>query len=407
MNALRTVSVVAAIAFGLRAFAGDFSNVERGKYLVQAGDCQSCHTDENGPPFAGARAIPTPFGIIYSRNITPDSATGIGGWSDEDFYRAMHEGISRDGSHLYPAFPYPWYTKLTRDDVRAIKTYLDSLEPVRQQIPPNKLHWPLGWRSLVSVWNSMFFKPGEWQPNADKSAEWNRGGYLVEGPGHCSACHSPKNLLGSVKKGDAFEGGEGENWLAPDLTGRTLGGIPEWSLDEIAQFLRDGVNDRTRATGPMAEVIELSTSHLTEDDAKAIATYLKDLPNGASVAEKKTADAAHDTARGRDLYVDDNCTACHMENGAGQAGIFPSLKGSAIVQQPDPSTAIHLVLSGSRAASTAQNPNRFAMPAFGGKLSDDDIAALLTYVRSAWGNRAGAVSASNVSKVRRDVATSQ
>jgi len=401
-------TIVLAAAFALAsAHAGDFSQLQRGKYLVQAGDCQSCHTDKNGPPFAGGRAIPTPFGTIYSRNITPDPATGIGGWSDEDFYRAMHEGISRDGSHLYPAFPYPWYTRLTRDDVRAIKSYLDTLEPVRQEIPPNKLHWPMSWRSLVSVWNSLFFKEGEWQPDTSKSAEWNRGGYLVEGPGHCGACHSPKNLLGGVKKGDAFEGGEGENWLAPDLTGRTLGGLSEWSVDEIAQFLLTGANDRTRANGPMAEVVELSTSHMTESDAKAMATYLKDLPNGASVAAKKTADTAQDTARGRALYLDNNCTACHMEDGAGQPGIFPRLKGSAIVQQADPATAIHLVLSGSRAAATDANPNRFAMPPFGGKLSDDDVAALLTYVRSAWGNRGGAVSASDVRSVRKQVIASK
>jgi mono/diheme cytochrome c family protein len=269
------------------------------------------------------------------------------------------------------------------------------------------LRWPLNWRSLLSVWNSMFFKPGEWQPSNDKSAEWNRGGYLVEGAGHCSACHSPKNLLGSVKKGDAFQGGEGENWLAPDLTGRTLGGLSEWSIDEIAQFLLTGANDRTRASGPMTEVVELSTSHLTAEDAKAVATYLKDLPNGASVADKKTADTSRDTTRGRDLYIDNSCAACHMENGSGQAGIFPALKGSAIVQQPDPATAIHLVLSGSRAASTDANPNRFAMPPFGGKLSDDEVAALLTYVRSAWGNRAGAVSGSDVRSVRKQVVASK
>jgi mono/diheme cytochrome c family protein len=403
----RATILAVAVAFAASAHAGDFSELQRGKYLVQAGDCESCHTDRNGPRFAGARAIPTPFGTLYSRNITPDPATGIGGWSDEDFYRAMHEGISRDGTHLYPAFPYPWYTKLTRDDVRAMKSYLDTLEPVRQQIPPNELRWPLNWRSLLSVWNSMFFKPGEWQPSNDKSAEWNRGGYLVEGAGHCSACHSPKNLLGSVKKGDAFQGGEGENWLAPDLTGRTLGGLSEWSIDEIAQFLLTGANDRTRASGPMTEVVELSTSHLTAEDAKAVATYLKDLPNGASVADKKTADTSRDTTRGRDLYIDNSCAACHMENGSGQAGIFPALKGSAIVQQPDPATAIHLVLSGSRAASTDANPNRFAMPPFGGKLSDDEVAALLTYVRSAWGNRAGAVSGSDVRSVRKQVVASK
>lgn len=407
MNARALVGFACvAIAASTSAFAGDFAQIERGRYLVQAGDCQSCHTDENGPPFAGARAIATPFGTLYSRNITPDPATGIGGWSDEDFYRAMHEGISRDGSHLYPAFPYPWYTKMTRADVAAIKSYLDTVTPVRQIVPPNKLNWPMSWRALVGVWNHLFFDEGEFQPDANKSAEWNRGAYLVEGPGHCSACHSPKNILGAVKKHDLFEGGEGENWLAPDLTGRALSGVSEWSVDDIAAFLKTGVNSRTRATGPMAEVVELSTSHLSEDDAKAIAAYLKDLPNGLSASAKETAGTAAENAHGRDLYVD-NCTACHMENGTGEAGIFPSLKGSAIAQSPDPATAIHLVLSGSRAASTSANPNRFGMPPFAGKLSDDDVAALLSYVRGAWGNRAGAVSDSQVASVRRAVATNK
>jgi mono/diheme cytochrome c family protein len=403
---LRLVAATAMTLTTASVFAGDYAELDLGRYLVQAGDCQSCHTDANGAPFAGARAIPTPFGIIYSRNITPDTATGIGGWSDEDFYRALHEGISRDGSHLYPAFPYPWYTRLSRVDVAAIKSYLDTVTPVRQIIPPNKLNWPLNWRSLVAVWNKLFFDEGEFHANADKSPEWNRGAYLVEGAGHCSACHSPKNILGAVKKHDAFEGGEGENWLAPDLTGRALDGVSEWSADDITAFLMTGVNSRTRATGPMAEVVELSTSHLNADDAKAIAAYLKDLPNGASTAAKETAGTATGNSHGRDLYAD-NCTACHMEKGTGQAGIFPPLKGSAVAQSPDPATAIHLVLSGSHAASTPSNPNRFGMPPFAGKFSDDDVAALLTYVRSAWGNRAGAVSDSQVDSVRKAVATNK
>lgn len=287
-----------------------------------------------------------------------------------------------------------------------MKTYLDTVTPVRQIVPPNKLNWPMSWRSLVAVWNKMFFDEGEFRANPNKSPEWNRGAYLVEASGHCSACHSPKNILGAVKNRDAFEGGDGENWLAPDLTGRALSGVSEWSVDDIAAFLKTGVNSRTRATGPMAEVVELSTSHLSDDDAKAIAAYLKDLPNGASTAAKETAGKATENLHGRDLYAD-NCTACHMGSGEGQPGIFPALKGSAVAQSPDPATAIHLVLSGSQAASTASNPNRFGMPPFAGKFSDDDVAALLTYVRGAWGNRAGAVSDSQVSSVRRAVATNQ
>ncbi len=406
----RTVArlfATACAAMTLIASAGDFAQVERGKYLAAAGDCESCHTDQGGARYAGGRAIPTPFGVIYSRNITPDRADGIGDWSDDDFYRALHEGVSRDGSRLYPAFPYPWYTKMTRADSDALKAYLDTLDPVRQPVPSNHLKWPLGWRSLLAVWDKMFLKPGEFVADQSKSAEWNRGAYLVEGAGHCTACHSPKNFLGAVKKGDAFNGGQGEDWLAPDLTGRALGGVAEWSVDDIAAFLKNGVNARTRATGPMAEVVEMSTSHLTDDDLKSIAMYLRDLPNGASAAPKATARASSENARGRDLYIDSNCGACHMENGAGQPDLFPPLKGSAIAQSPDPATAIHLVLSGSKSAATPGNPNDFAMPAFGGKLSDDEVAALLSYVRGAWGNQAGPVSASDVASVRHQIVTSR
>lgn len=404
LRAIRLQGVIAAVLFAaaMPTLAGDHAEVGRGRYLAQAGDCESCHTDHGGRPFAGGRAIPTPFGTVYSRNITPDAATGIGDWSDDDFYRAMHEGIGRDGKHLYPAFPYPWYTRLTRADVHSIKNYLDTRAPVHQRNAPNDLHWPFSWRTLIGPWNGMFFDAGEFRADPAKSPQWNRGAYLVEGAGHCSACHTPKNIAGGEKKGRAFEGGKAEGWLASDLTGRALGGLSEWSIDEIATFLKTGVNGRTRAAGPMAEVVEMSTAHLRYDDVRAIATYLKDLPDGESAAhaDKTTASADHTT--GRSLYLD-NCTACHMENGRGQRGAFPALKGSAIAQGRDPDTAIRLILGGSPAASTAGNPNRFAMPAFAGKLSDREIAELMSYLRQAWGNSAAEVSRRDVAGVRSEM----
>ena len=389
----------ALLALALPAIANNHAEIERGRYLARASDCESCHTDHGGKPFAGGRAIATPFGTVYSRNITADAATGIGDWSEDDFYRAMHEGIGPDGKHLYPAFPYPWYTKLTRADVHSIKVYLDTLAPVRQRNVPNDLRWPFSWRTLIGPWNGLFFDAGEFRTDAGKSAMWNRGAYLVEGAGHCSACHTPKNIAGGEKKGRAFEGGNAEGWLASDLTGRALGGLSEWSMQEIATFLKTGANDRTRAAGPMAEVVEMSTAHLRYDDARAIATYLKDLPDGASAAHADKTAVSADHTSGRNLYLD-NCTGCHMQNGQGQRGAFPALKGSAIAQGRDPDTAIRLILGGSPAASTAGNPNRFAMPAFAGKLNDAEIAELMSYLRQAWGNAAAEVSRRDVAGVR-------
>lgn len=396
---IATVGAVALFAAAMPANSRDRAEIARGRYLVQAGDCEACHTDRGGRAFAGGRAITTPFGKIYSRNITPDAATGIGDWNEADFYRAMHDGLSRDGKHLYPAFPYPWFTKLSRADVHSIKVYMDTLPPVHQPATPNELVLPLRWRNLVGPWNRLFFDAGEFRAEVDKSATWNRGAYLVEGVGHCSACHSPKNIAGATKKGQAFEGGMGEGWLASDLTGRALDGLSEWSIDEIATFLKTGVNDRTRATGPMAEVVATSTSHLTNGDARAIATYLKDLPDGASAAHAEKVATTSDHSDGRRLYLE-NCAACHRENGAGRPGIFPALMGSAVAQGVNPATAIQLVLSGGAAASTAHNPGRFTMPSFAAKLHDGQIAELMSYVRQAWGNGAAEVSRRTVTEVR-------
>jgi len=260
-----------------------YAEIARGRYLVYAGDCAACHTDAGGRPFAGGRAVPTPFGTIYATNITPDRETGIGAWTEDDFWKAMHQGVRRDGSHLYPAFPYPWYTRLGRDDVLAIKAYLDTLPPVRQPNKEPALPWPLSWRGSLVVWNAMFFKPGVYALNTGKSAQWNRGAYLVEGLGHCAACHSPKNALGAVKNRDAFLGGQGEGWFATSLRPTSGEGLGGWSRKDIVDYLKTGATDRARAMGPMAEVVHNSTMHLTDADLEAIATYLQDLPNEPAV----------------------------------------------------------------------------------------------------------------------------
>ena len=380
------------------------SSIERGRYLAAAGDCAACHTADGGQPYAGGRAIPTPFGTIYSTNITPDKAHGIGNWTPEQFYKAMHEGLRADGKHLYPAFPYPWYTKLTRRDIYDLKAFLDTLQPARAQNKPTELPWPFSVREVMAGWNAMFFDKGEYRPDPQQSAEWNRGAYLVEGLGHCGACHTPKNMAGGLKTKDRLEGGYGEHWYATSLTNDVRDGLGDWSVDDIARYLRSGQNAKAAATGPMAEVIENSTQHLSDADLRAIATYLKSM-HGSSEQKAPESDPQR-IARGEGLYVD-QCAGCHMEDGTGQAEVFPPLKGNAVVQAKDPATMLQMIVDGARIAATKTNPTGLAMPAFGWKLSDEDIADLASYLRGAWGNRAAPVDSSDVKKTRERVADAQ
>ena len=375
-----------------------FGQVERGQYLVEAGDCQACHTNASGQPFAGGRPIQTPFGVIYSPNITPDRDTGIGAWTDDQFYRAMHQGVAADNDYLYPAFPYTWYTKVTRDDVLAIRAYLNTLDPVRAERKPNDLDWPLNHRSVMRGWNDLFFKEGELSPNPGKSAEWNRGAYLVEGLGHCGACHTPTNVLGAAKTGEPLQGGTLQNWYAPSLAADLRSGLGSWSKADIVEFLKTGRNASTAAYGPMSEVITYSTSKLNDGDLEAIATYLKDVPAPAPAKTPAKLDPKVAQA-GQAIYID-NCSACHKSNGEGVPGTFPPLKGDAAAQGGDPTTVIRVILDGAHAVATDARPTPVSMPTFRWKLSDQEIAAVASYVRSAWGNAAAAVSAADVQSMR-------
>jgi mono/diheme cytochrome c family protein len=376
--------------------------IRRGRNLVYAGDCAACHTDEGGKPFAGGRAVPTPFGVIYSTNITPDRSTGIGTWTADDVYRAMHEGIDRQGHHLYPAFPYPWYTKVTRDDANDIKAYLDTLAPVNQRDRPNELPWPLDLRAGMSVWNTLFFRAGTYARNPGKSDAWNQGAYLVEGLGHCGACHTPKNLLGAPERSHALTGGYGEDWYAVSLANTMREGLGAWSEQDIVDFLKSGANSRARAFGPMAEVVEHSTSHLTDAQLHAMAIYLKDSPP-PSAQRQPAGPADAIVARGAGIYRD-QCAGCHMTQGEGVAGVFPPLKGNEIAQARDPETLLHLMLAGDKSVVTSARPSGFAMPAFDWKLDDAEIADLANYVRGAWGNAAPPVTSGTVAEVRSKVA---
>jgi mono/diheme cytochrome c family protein len=399
---MRSVALLAGLLFAAGASAEPMhSSIARGRYLAAAGDCAACHTAEGGQPYAGGRAIPTPFGTIYSTNITPDKEHGIGNWTPDQFYRAMHEGVRADGKHLYPAFPYPWYTKLTRRDIDDLKAFLDTLPAARAENKEPGLPWPFSVREVMAGWNAMFFDKGEYRPDPQQSAEWNRGAYLVQGLGHCGACHTPKNIAGGLKTKNKLEGGYGEHWYATSLTNDVRDGLGDWSVEDIARYLRSGQNAKAAATGPMAEVIENSTQHLSDADLKAIATYLKSVRGSGE--EKAPESDQQRMARGHGLYID-QCAGCHMENGEGQADAFPPLKGNAVVQAGNPATMLQMIVDGARIAATKTHPTGLAMPAFGWKLSDQDIADLASYLRGAWGNRAAPVDSSAVKKTRERVA---
>jgi mono/diheme cytochrome c family protein len=394
---LLALPTAATIAAGINK--QDFKQIERGRYLAIVGDCAACHTlPGSGHDYAGGRPIETPFGTLIAPNITPDPQTGIGAWTDDEFVNALTKGTGRNGTRLYPAMPYAYYTKVSREDALAIRAYLDTIPAVRNPVDPNKLPFPLDIRLSMAAWDALFFRPGAFQPVPGKSAEYNRGAYLVEGLGHCGMCHTPKNILGADNTGQRLQGYALQGWFASNITNDSRRGLGSWSIDDIVTYLKTGHNSAGAATGPMSETLHGSTSHMTEDDLKAIATYLKDQPGQAQAESAKPDQAIMNT--GAQIYADE-CSGCHAANGKGSLGIFPSLNGSAQVQQSDPTSLVHAVLRGARSAGTDKAPTAPAMPAFSWVLGDDQVAAVLTYIRNTWGNSAPPVSASEVSKQRR------
>ncbi len=381
----------------------DFRQIEHGRYLTVVGDCAACHTlPGSGRALAGGRPIETPFGNILAPNITPDRQTGIGAWTDDEFVDAMTKGTGRNGMHLYPAMPYNYYTKVTRDDALAIRAYLNTVPSVYNPVNPNQLPFPFNIRASMIFWNKLFFTPGTFHPTADKSEEWNRGAYLAEGLGHCGACHTPKNFLGGDKTSERLQGYALQGWFASDITSDPRRGIGGWSVDEIAVYLKTGHGRTGAANGPMAETLNLSTSHMTDDDLKAIATYLKNPPD-RDANRNGSAPGTPDQAMmkvGARIYADE-CSGCHTASGKGTANLFPALDGSAVVQQDDPASLLHIVLRGARSVATGHAPTGAAMPEFGWLLKDDEVAAVLTYIRNSWGNAATSVSAAEVGKARR------
>jgi mono/diheme cytochrome c family protein len=398
--ASQAAALVPSRAASQAAAAPTTSDVaSRGRYLTAAGDCQACHTKPGGQAFAGGLPIKTPFGTVVSANITPDK-TGIGDWTADQFYRALHEGVDDEGKHLYPAFPYNYYTLVSRGDSDAIFAYLKTLRPVRNSPNRNQLPFPFNIRAFVAVWNWLYLKRGPMQPNPAKSAEWNRGAYLAEALGHCQACHTPKNILGAPKKDHAFQGGVFGAWFAPDLTPNRRTGLGGWSRADLIEFLKTGRNAHASASGEMGDVVRYSTSQLTDADLDAIATYVSDQP--ASPAANVKASSAAAIRQGQAIWVD-TCSACHRMDGRGVPRFFPPLVQDANLQQSDPTTILHFILGGVRSTPTGAQPTPLSMPSYAWKLNDEQIAAVATYIRNSWGNAAAPVSAGQVAKVRKQL----
>jgi len=389
----------AAAAAGTGIDKQDFDQLARGRYLTIVGDCAACHTlPGSGHELAGGRPIETPFGTLVAPNITPDPETGIGAWTDREFVDALTKGTGRDGKRLYPAMPYPYYTKVTREDALAIRAYLNSLPAVHNPVRVNRLPFPLNMRLSMAVWDLLFFSPAPYRSRADKSAEWNRGAYLAEGLGHCGACHTPKNFLGADRAGERLQGYALQGWFASNITNDARRGLGGWSVDDIVTYLKTGHNRTAAATGPMAETLNLSTTHMSDADLHAIAVYLKDQPGPRE--SKPPVPSAANMKAGAKIYADE-CSGCHTPNGKGVAGLFPALDGSPVVQQSDPTSLLRVVLRGARGVGTHAAPTAAAMPAFEWLLTDNDVADVLTYIRNSWGNAAPAVQPADVGKARK------
>jgi len=387
-----------AFSLGGAQAESSVETIAQGKALVVAADCASCHTADPAKPFAGGKRIDTPFGGIYSPNLTPDRDTGLGAWSDEDFYRALRYGVAPDGSRYYPAFPYPNFTKLTRDDILAIRAYLATLTPLRNARLPLELRWPLNYRVVMRAWNLLFFRPGVFEPNQQKSAEWNRGAYLVTGAAHCGACHTPKSVFGADKRGYAYGGGSVDGWFAPRLDAAERGGLKSWGIEDIVEYLQSGRNGRSHAGGPMAEVVVNSTSKMSDADVRAIAVYLKDLPAGAPEPDVAPPPPA-DMMAGKAIYAH-ACIACHEADGSGAPRIYPPLPGNANLQSADPASTLRIILDGAQTLTTPRAPNTGSMPAYAKQLSDQEIADVTNYIRNSWGNAAPLVTPAQVRKAR-------
>lgn len=378
--------------------------IQRGAYLAQVGNCKACHTPRGGPDYIGGVGIETPFGSVMSSNLTPDDLTGIGRWSNADFWRAMHQGRSRDGRLLYPAFPYEHFTRITRQDSDAMWAYLKSLPAKAAPKVEHTLRFPYNTQAALAFWRALYFQPAaSWQDDPRQSSEFNRGAYLVEGLGHCAACHSERNALGAVKTHTHLAGGlmEPQGWWAPALRwgqGATEAADtdPGESHAGRVRLLQTGVSMRKTLMGPMAQVVASSTQTIREPDLNAIVTYLQGLPVEAGASKWLAYPAKFDKAepalmaQGSKLYSE-HCAACHGEHGEGKVGAYPALAGNRGVTLAYAGNTVKAIQNGGYAPSTQANPMPYGMPPFRHILSDEEIAAVATYIRQSWGNQASIV----------------
>jgi mono/diheme cytochrome c family protein len=379
--------------------------VARGQYLSRAGDCMACHTARGGAPYAGGRAIPTPFGAIYASNITPDKDTGIGSWTADDFWRALHHGKSKDGKLLYPAFPYPNFTKITRADADAMYAYFRTTPAVRQQNKEPELRFPFNHRILLAGWRALYFRPGVYEPRKNQSVEWNRGAYLVQGLGHCAACHTARNILGATQSEGDLSGAMIPmlNWYAPPLNSATQTGLGDWELQHVADLLKKGVSVRGVVSGPMSEVVWLSLQHLSDSDIRSMAVYLKSVPQSSEPEEqsapKRNPENEKTLKLGAALY-EKHCADCHQPRGEGVPPHYPALAGNRGLILGQVVNPVRIALYGGYPPSTQGNPRPYGMPPFGNVLSDQEIAAVVSYIRNSWGNQGSMVSSAQVNRYR-------
>lgn len=372
--------------------------IEIGRYLARAANCAGCHTVANQERFAGGTPISTSFGTLYGSNITPSPEHGIGNWTADDFWNAMHNGKSPDGTLLYPAFPYPQYTRMTRADTDAIYAYLMAQPAADTPNRPHELRFPYNQRWLLTLWRAMYFEPGVMEPDPAHDELWNRGRYLVEGVGHCAACHTPRNRWAANDLRRPFHGAVMMDtpWYATALTGDAPG-LGNWSAEDIVELLRTGSSRHGTAAGPMAAVVSNSTQHLNSHDLGAMAAYLKSLPSGPEPPPAAQPSQAV-MATGSQLY-EQHCVACHHASGAGSPPAWPPLARNTSVLAASPNNVVLSILKGGYAPATESNPKPHGMPPFHA-LSNSDIAALATFVRNSWGNSASPVNPHQVAPLR-------
>jgi alcohol dehydrogenase (quinone), cytochrome c subunit len=406
---------IVTLGYALHAFAVSPADIKKGEYLAKVGDCMACHTAPHGKDYAGGLPMLTPVGAIYTTNITPDAETGIGKYTEADFAKALRKGVAKDGHHLYPAMPYPSYAKVSGEDIHYLYVYfMNGIKPVRQANKASEIPWPLNYRFPLAIWNTVFLDKDVYKPDPNKNASWNRGAYLVQGLGHCGACHTPRGLAyqekGLTHESDKFLGGQAlEGWSATNLRGDHNTGLGRWSENDILVYLKSGANQHSSAFGTMTSVVNNSTEGMTMQDLTGIAIYLKTI-KGTDDKDQKPYQYNADTTLaqfkepgkypGAKLYQQ-YCAACHGQNGKGVAPYLSPLAGNPAIMDPDASSLINVILNGSPQLKPQGIAAPFNMPKFRHTLNDNEVAELVSFMQSAWNHNLEKTTAKKVAKIRK------